>query len=56
MIWWDEKSIPFCINLHKSKVYNMWLALLLEYGPGLLFNCAPTTSIYVSLHTIVAKG
>jgi hypothetical protein len=55
MIWWDEKSIPFCINLHKSKLYNMWSALLLEYGPGLLFNCAPTASVYASVHTLVAK-
>ena len=56
MIWWDEKIIHFCINLHKSKLYNMWLTLLLESGPGLFFNCASTASVYASLHTIVAKG
>jgi hypothetical protein len=55
MIWWDEKRIPFCINLHKNKIYNVWSALLPESGPGLLFNCAPTSFVYASPHTIVAK-
>ena len=56
MIWWDEKSSPFCINLHKSKLYNMCSTLLLKPGPGLLFNCAPTNFVYTSLHTLAAKG
>jgi hypothetical protein len=51
-----RKSIPFCINLHKSKLYNMWSALLLETGPGLLFNCPPTAFLYISLCTRKAKG
>ena len=56
MIWWDKKSIHFCINLHKSKLYNMWSTFLLRFGPRLLFNYAPTASVYASLYTIVAKG
>ena len=50
------EKYSFFINLHKSKLYNMWSALLLEYGPGLLFNCAPTTFVDASLQIIVAKG
>ena len=55
MIWSDEKSIPFCINIHKSELYNMW-STLLKSSSGILFNCAPIASVYASLHTIVAKG
>ena len=55
MMWWDEKSIPFCINLHKSKLYNMWLALLLEPGPGLLFTMHQLLNLTMQLQEIGAK-
>jgi hypothetical protein len=30
--------------------------MLLKSGPGLLFNYAPTSFVYASLQTLVAKG
>ena len=56
MISWDEKSIPFCINIHKSKIYNMWPTLLLDPGSRLLFHCLPIALLYTSLCTRMAKG
>jgi hypothetical protein len=55
MIWRDGKSIPFCINLHKSKLYNMWSALLLEPGPGLLFTMHQLLNLTMQLQEIGAK-
>ena len=56
MIWWDEKSIPFFINLHKSKLYNMWSTLLLELGPGLLFTMHQLLNLTIQLQEIGARG
>jgi hypothetical protein len=56
MIWWDGKSIPFCINIYKSKIYNMWLALLLEPSPGLLFIMHQLLNLTIQLQEIGAKG
>ena len=56
MIWWDEKSIPFCINIHKSKLYNMFSTLLLEPGPGLLFRMHQLLNLTIQLQKIGAKG
>ena len=55
MIWWGGKSIPFCINLQKSKLYNMWSTLLLEPGHGLLFTMHQLLNLTMELQEIGAK-
>jgi hypothetical protein len=56
MIWRDGKNIPFCINLHKSKLYNMWPTLLLELGPGLLFTMHQLLNLTMTIARNWSKG
>jgi hypothetical protein len=46
----------FIINFNKSTYNDEVRSLLHEPGPGLLFNCPPTSLLYLSLCTRKAKG
>jgi hypothetical protein len=54
-MWRDGKSTSL-INLTRVNLQWRDQTLLLESSPGLLFNYAPNTYVYASLHIIVAKG